>query len=813
MRFIQNHLVQCSLFVVAYLLLTTNLANASVYPSLVPDDDVLIAEAQLTAPNDQLPVVASLSFVDLPDLYRLTAELDVWEVDHPTQRIVALIQPAEQQALKAQGYTLDIDLDRTFHLWALPSNIERARNSRTSNQEGTIPGYACYRTVEKTHSDMAQLAIDYPDLVEWFVIGESWEKINAESHDDVEGPGFDIYALRITDKTFETPVEKPKLFILSEVHARELVTSEIVARFAERLVAQYGKDPDITWLLQYNEVHMIPVANPDGRKEAEKGLWWRKNKNRTGCASDRPFTSYYGVDINRNGSFKWNECASSGCSTSNVCRDTYRGTAPASEPETQAYETYVRELYEDRRGPNDDDPAPDNISGVFLTLHSYSELVIFPWGWTTQPPPNYDQLTTLGRKFGYYTNYETCQVGEQSCLYLADGTGDDWAYGELGLPAYTFELGRNFFERCSYFENNIIPGNMDSYLYALKAARLPFQTSKGPEIVDVSLDRATITQGDPIILQAVADDGRYYSGGHGDEGVQPIVAAHYTIDTPSWLVSGITDTMPMTDTMPITDTTLATMTVPLSSTRSAPWAMTASDGLFDTSRETISATIDTSNLSVGQHLIFVEGQDADGNWGVPTAISVTVLSAELSMPEESDTELEEPSSDPETPEQKPTVSPAYAMMATTAFTTQQNYAGHSVQYTIIITNQSNVTASFQISLDVEARGTITYTAIYTETLVPDKTTVSTVTEQINQATWVITAPVGLGHVGPLSPTERTGVTLTVSIPSMAQRDDTQVITMTIRLNDEQAVHQQIQLITEIQEYLYYFPFIAKQEDQ
>ncbi len=50
----------------------------------------------------------------------------------------------------------------------------------------------------------------------------------------------------------------------------------------------------------------------------------------------------------------------------------------------------------------------------------------------------------------------------------------------------------------------------------------------------------------------------------------------------------------------------------------------AADGAFDSPVETIQGQIDTSNLTPGRHTIFVESQDAAGNWGVPSALFVTV---------------------------------------------------------------------------------------------------------------------------------------------------------------------------------------------
>ena len=60
---------------------------------------------------------------------------------------------------------------------------------------------------------------------------------------------------------------------MSAIHAREYATAELITRFAEYLVENYGTDPDITWLLDYNEIHLLLQANPDGRKHAETGIY------------------------------------------------------------------------------------------------------------------------------------------------------------------------------------------------------------------------------------------------------------------------------------------------------------------------------------------------------------------------------------------------------------------------------------------------------------------------------------------------------------------------------------------------------------
>ena len=112
----------------------------------------------------------------------------------------------------------------------------------------------------------------------------------------------------------------------------------------------------------------------------------------------------------------------------------------SSDLETQAIQTLVRSLFPDQRGPNDDDPAPRDATGLMITLRSYADLVLWPWGATRKSAPNAAELSAIGRKFASYNGLTPQQsVG----LYPTSGTTDDWSYGELGISSYTFEIGPN----------------------------------------------------------------------------------------------------------------------------------------------------------------------------------------------------------------------------------------------------------------------------------------------------------------------------------------------------------------------------------
>lgn len=530
----------------------------------------------------QETVVARVYFNDITDLNQFAVHLDIWEVHHhenPRLRyFVALLTTDEVTTLRAQGYRVEIDRARSAQL---------TQPVQSAAPQAGIPGFPCYRTVAETYATLAALAETHPNLATWVDIGDSWDKVNSAG-----AAGYDLQALVLTNHNHTGP--KPVFFLMAAIHARELVTAEIATRFAEYLVDNYGKDADVTWLLDYTEIHIVAESNPDGRvlvEEMTSSLrWWRKNTNSTTCPNAEPTISSYGVDLNRNSSFKWNQCQGSGCSSGQGCFITYRGESPASEPETQALQAYIGSIFPDQRGPADTDPAPADATGLLISLHSYSELVLFPWGWSDVAAPNRTQLATLGRKFGYFTGYQVCQAGELGCIYQTDGSTDDWSYGELGVASYTFELGTDFFQQCGYFESVMMGKTMPALLYAAKAARRPYQTPAGPETLQLSTTLTTTQSGPMLQIVAQADDTRYASHGWGSEPTQAIAGARLTIDAPAWI------------------------------TTTQSYTMTAVDGAFDAAQEVVTGALDITTWAPGRYQLFIESEDADGNWGTPSSL-------------------------------------------------------------------------------------------------------------------------------------------------------------------------------------------------
>ncbi len=521
------------------------------------------------------PWVVRAYYTDRDMVARLAQRVEPWEVNGEAGYVVVEVDEATYTWIESLGFRVELDEKLTGQLHRPLEPLD--------NQISGIVGYPCYRTVEETFNAAALLATDYRDLAEWTDVGDSWEKVTSGG-----APGYDMWVLRLTNEKIPGP--KPKLFVMSAVHAREYTTAELATRFAEYLLSNYDVDPDLTWLLDYHEIHVMLQANPDGRKHAESGLSWRKNTNENYCS---PTSTRRGADLNRNFSFKWGCC---GGSSNDPCYDTYRGAAASSEPEVQAIQAYVRSQFPDQRAADLSAAAPLTTTGVFLDLHSYSELVLWPWGFTYGTSPNHVAMQTLGRKFTYFNGYT---AKSSSGLYITDGTTTDFAYGELGLAAYTFELGTTFFQDCGTFEDTIVPDNLPALVYAAKVARTPYLTPSGPDALNAGVSKAVVIAGETITLSASVDDTRY-NNRNGTELTQNVAGAAFYVDEPPW------------------------------STDAVAHAMAAADGAFDEKSEDVVAVVDTAGTAPGRHFVFVQGEDAEGNLGVVGAAFLYVVDPEVS---------------------------------------------------------------------------------------------------------------------------------------------------------------------------------------
>lgn len=262
--------------------------------------------------------------------------------------------------------------------------------------------YATFRTLDEIEDRLAMLAASSPAAT-MIEVGTSLE-------------GRTIHGLRIAggDAT-----DRPGILFNGCQHAREWISPMTTMHVAESLVLGYGSDVELTELLDRVEVFVVPVVNPDGYlfSWSDQRLW-RKNRRLNGDGT-------HGVDLNRNWGFGWGGGGSSG----DPDNDTYRGTEPFSEPETQA----LSALY----------AAQPNIVAS-IDFHAFGQLVLYPWAVEGGGPGDDGEhahaasLMEDAIESVHDMNYVAGPVFDT--LYQASGGSVDWTWGERGVLSYTIEL-------------------------------------------------------------------------------------------------------------------------------------------------------------------------------------------------------------------------------------------------------------------------------------------------------------------------------------------------------------------------------------
>ncbi|MCC6678720.1 MAG: hypothetical protein IT436_16430 [Phycisphaerales bacterium] len=270
--------------------------------------------------------------------------------------------------------------------------------------------FQTYHNLAEINAYMDQLAAARPDLAQVVPVGPSHL-------------GKPIRALRITgpDQPGNPKSARPGAVYHGCQHAREWISPASVMWFAEQFITKYDTDARIRDVVNNVEFNLIPVVNPDGYEFTwTSQRLWRKNR--------RPTTGgNIGVDTNRNWGYEW---GGEGAST-DPGSETYRGPSAFSEPETQAMRDFI---------------IANPRFRAHIDLHSYSQLVMSPWGWTSALPPAPDAgifaqldaamaqaiLDTHGRIYDNGPVYTT--------IYPASGGSNDWTYGARGILGFAFEL-------------------------------------------------------------------------------------------------------------------------------------------------------------------------------------------------------------------------------------------------------------------------------------------------------------------------------------------------------------------------------------
>lgn len=286
------------------------------------------------------------------------------------------------------------------------------------------PGLGAYYSYSEAVAFLDSLHAAYPDITTAKMsIGTTWE-------------GRTIWAIKISDNP-DVDEDEPEVLFDALHHAREPIGVSILVDYMRYVCENYGSDPEATFLVNEREIWFVPVVNPDGYVWNEysggSDMMWRKNRRDNSGSCE-------GVDLNRNYDYQWGGSGSS----SDPCSDTYRGPSAFSEPESQAFRDFM-------------------LARDFVThdsYHSYAAVLLYPWGYTTTPPPDNATFAAIAAERVRENGYDYGSAG--ASLYLASGITSDWAYGALGIYSFTTEVGGSWF----WPEESEIPGLVAENLYS-----------------------------------------------------------------------------------------------------------------------------------------------------------------------------------------------------------------------------------------------------------------------------------------------------------------------------------------------------------
>ncbi|CAG9564627.1 unnamed protein product [Danaus chrysippus] len=327
--------------------------------------------------------------------------INIWKEERSTMDIMVESPHAAQVA----GLLNERDIPYSIAISDVKTLIEREQGNtlkKNLNTKGAMD-WKSYHRLDVIYSFMDDLAAQYPYLCTVNVIGKSVE-------------GRDLRMLKVSNGN----ENNMGVWIDGSIHPREWVSTAVVTYFADRLVRTFQEQPDS---VTNKDWYILPVLNPDGYEYTHThDRMWRKNRNRYGeCV---------GVDLNRNFSYGWGEKGEEG-SSEDPGNIFYRGPKPFSEPETAALKRVIL-----------DESAK---FGVFLSFHSYGEVIIFPWGYTADPCPDYVELLEGGTAMAkaiFDTSGHTYKVGStKDLMYFAAGTSTDWSYAVANIKySYMIEL-------------------------------------------------------------------------------------------------------------------------------------------------------------------------------------------------------------------------------------------------------------------------------------------------------------------------------------------------------------------------------------
>jgi len=436
--------------------------------------------------------------------------------------------------------------------------------------ESNLPNpYDCYRSYDNINARLEELINLYPDIAHLEIIGQSFD-------------GLDIQVLQL-GREVKTNA-KPRLVLVSGLQANALATVELNLSFAESLLDSYGEDANVNWLLDQTEIHLILIANPDGRLIAERQALdgeiptWTKNRNNYGCSNENG-----GVALGQNFSYEW------AAVTTNACAPNYPGPFEASEPEIQAIQTYLEEIL-----------IQNPERSLVIDLQNEGDWLITPFLYSkTADNPLEDDLYMLASKLAYKTQAMPLH-GSSPTTGILTGNLTDFAFGELDAPSLRFNLGPaeagGDVTHCWYFEDYLKADGLDALTRAALLAAESLTQAQGPEITFTTIENNLFS----THIVGRADDMNSYKPPLNLNEYSAVHHVSFSVDTPPWQPDAVFTQVDWSE--------------PISG---APFKMD------------FEHTFHFADLATGKHMVYFQAWDTDpsgepGQAGMINAIEISV---------------------------------------------------------------------------------------------------------------------------------------------------------------------------------------------
>ena len=352
------------------------------------------------------------------------------EFDHPNvtkdNAVIVFLNDTDFQKLQMTNFNYEVQIDDWFDYYSKQPTLTETEKSliiKNSKDNFGVEGFGFgsmggFYTLAEAIAQLDSMKSQFPNLITTKVsIGNTVES-------------RPIYMVKISDNP-DVDEAEPEILYTALHHAREPQSMMQMIYFMYYLLENYNTDPSVQYIVNNRELYFIPVVNPDGYEynrttNPNGGGMWRKNRKNNG--------SSYGVDLNRNyGPYTyWN--APNGGSSTDPSSDTYRGTAPFSEPETNSIKNFLATRYFKNA----------------LNYHTYSNLLIYPYGALEQETPDSAIFREFARDMTAYNGY-TYGTDQQTVGYSTRGNSDDYFYdGDILLNhgkifAMTPEVGSTGF--------------------------------------------------------------------------------------------------------------------------------------------------------------------------------------------------------------------------------------------------------------------------------------------------------------------------------------------------------------------------------